>query len=119
MPCDWGYADELAEAIVDFARALLAAWLTPVYWGGEVTVITPVVTPTPTPVVTTVVVTAPAVAVVAETVVRTLTTTETVVRAETVTVTRPPDGYEVVRLATVGVVALAVGVALGYLARRS
>jgi len=103
---------------VDFVRALLAAWLTPVYWGGEVAVITPVLPPTPTPAVTTAVVTVPEVVVVAETVVGTLTTTETVVRAGAVTVAQPPGGYGVAHLATAGLVALAVGVALGYLARR-
>jgi len=108
---------------VDFVRALLAAWLTPVYWGGEVAVITPVLPPTPTPAVTTAVVTVPEVVVVAETVVGTLTTTETVVRAGAVTVAQPPGaqppgGYGVAHLATASVVALAVGVALGYLARR-
>jgi len=50
-------------------------------------------------------------------VVRTLTVAETLVRAETVTIPQPPTGYELGHLVAVGVVALAVGIALGYIAR--
>lgn len=122
LPCDWDYAKELTEAMVGLVRALLTAWFTPVDWTAvPVTVAPPPPTP---PTAVTVVVTA----VVRETatVSRTITTVETLVKTETAvttltavtTVTQVPGGYGLEHLATVGIVALALGAVLGHLARR-
>jgi len=102
VPIDPDYLGELTEVLTELVSAFLAVQL-----GWAPTPLPPIPLPTP-PVATTVIVPATVpVTVVAEAVVRT----------ETVTTSQPPTGYELGHLVAVGVVALAVGIALGYIAR--
>ena len=102
VPLDPDYSRELNEAVTGLVNTFLAVQLC---WAP--TPLPPIPLPTP-PVATTVIVPATVpVTVVAE----------AVVRSETVTTSQPPTGYELGHLVAVGVVALAVGIALGYIAR--